>query len=107
MDWQPVEARIGVEEIIRAEREIRRLDATPAPYLDDVAETLLDTLSKLIDDNQRGKYLNRRWPTEFDTKRMVKATRMPLGFSAKMYVQVGGLDRNGKREFKKLEHHRS
>ena len=27
---------------------------------------------------------------------MVKASRMPLGYAAKMYIQVGDIDRNGR-----------
>ncbi len=51
------------------------------------------TLTKLIDSENAKKDLNAAWPTEFDTNGMV---RMPLGFTTKMYVNVGGIDRDGR-----------
>lgn len=54
------------------------------------------TVAQLIDSGKGAKWLNPRWPCDFDKQRMVKAIRMPLGFSAKMHVDVGDVDRKGR-----------
>lgn len=53
------------------------------------------TLAFLVDKYTDRKKLHTQWPTEIDSNGMIKARRMPLGFAAKMYVQVGDIDRNG------------
>ena len=40
--------------------------------------------------------LNRSWPAEFDQQGMVRATRIPLGLAAKMWVKAGKVDLDGK-----------
>lgn len=41
------------------------------------------------------KELNQWWPAEFDTKGMPRATRIPLGHAAKMWVSAGDVDIDG------------
>lgn len=53
------------------------------------------TLAKLIDSQQTKESLHANWQTEFDCAGMIKARRMPLGFAAKMWVNVGDMDRDG------------
>ena len=47
------------------------------------------TMAKLIDLGKKITWLNARRPCDFDRKKMVKALRMPLGFFAKMQVEMG------------------
>ena len=42
------------------------------------------------------KYYHSRWPVEFDSKKNIKASQMPLGYAAKMWVNAGDVDRHGK-----------
>ena len=41
------------------------------------------------------KSLHSRWPTEFDTNGMIRATRITLGHVAKKLVEVGDTDGDG------------
>ena len=52
-------------------------------------------VAKLIDANKPAAWYNRRWPVEFDKKKMVKTSRMPLGYAVKMFVYQEAIDRNG------------
>lgn len=40
--------------------------------------------------------LHRNWPADLDTAGMIRATRMPLGDAAKMWVNIGDTDVEGK-----------
>lgn len=39
--------------------------------------------------------LNKNWPAEFDVRGMIRATRVPMGAAAKVWVDVGAIDVNG------------
>ena len=43
----------------------------------------------------KASWLNRSWPAEFDLKGMIRATRVPLGYAAKTWVNVGDRDVDG------------
>ena len=53
------------------------------------------TLAALVESDETTSHLSTTWSTEIDSRRMIKARRMPLGFAAKMYVNEGNRDRNG------------
>ena len=52
------------------------------------------TVAKLLASKKSPKSLSSRWPVEIDRRGMVKTTRMPLGFAAKVYATQGMGDRN-------------
>ena len=52
------------------------------------------TAARALDGLKR-KSLHARWPTEFDTNGMIRATRIPLGHAAKNLVEVGDTDVDG------------
>ncbi len=52
------------------------------------------TISKVLSVFSQKK-LSQAWPAEFDTKGMVRATRIPLGNAAKRWVDVGESDVDG------------
>lgn len=63
------------------------------------------TISRVINFNQAdtgrlstlsAKTLNKNWPADFDREGMIRATRMPLGYAAKMWVNVGDTDVEGR-----------
>ena len=62
---------------------------TQGVRLDDlaVAWVLMSGMSK--------KVLNQNWPAEFDTKGMVRASRVPLGRAAKVWITAGQKDLDG------------
>jgi len=66
---------------------LRDVDTIPTSgvRLDDL------TISKVLSVFSRKK-LSQAWPAEFDTKGMVRATRVPLGCAAKRWVDVGESD---------------
>ena len=49
-----------------------------------------------LDLGKKGKRYHDRWPVKVDGKGIPKAKRIPLGYSAKMYVRVGDRDRHGR-----------
>ena len=63
------------------------------------------TISRVINFSQSdtgrsstlsAKILHKNWPADFDREGMIRATRMPLGYAAKMWVEVGDTDAEGK-----------
>lgn len=64
------------------------------------------TVSKVMvgEEGMTASLLNKSWPAEFDMEGMIRATRMPLGYAAKIWVRVGDVDVDGQRiEFEEEE----
>lgn len=79
------------------------------PSLQDISEVptvgvRLDdfTISKVI-VAATAKRLNQFWPADFDKMGMIRATRMPLGVAAKVFVNVGDVDLTGEEIFARDE----
>ncbi|KAL8922597.1 MAG: hypothetical protein Q9208_005101 [Pyrenodesmia sp. 3 TL-2023] len=53
------------------------------------------TAALVLENIPDGATLNRSWPAEFDLKGMPRATRIPLGQAAKMWVAAGDVDVDG------------
>ena len=54
------------------------------------------TISRLLGQPGWGPArLHRNWPADIDLNGMVRASRMPLGYAAKMWVAEGDMDING------------
>ncbi|KAL8908230.1 MAG: hypothetical protein Q9207_000951 [Kuettlingeria erythrocarpa] len=53
------------------------------------------TAALVLENISDAATLNRSWPAEFDTRGMPRATRVPLGLAAKMWVTAGDVDVDG------------
>ncbi|KAL8705124.1 MAG: hypothetical protein Q9201_001727 [Fulgogasparrea decipioides] len=53
------------------------------------------TVSKILVSSLRRHQLSEYWQGEFDQQAMVRATRVPLGYAAKEYKNVGDIDIDG------------
>lgn len=65
--------------------------------IDDIPEigVRLDdlTISRVL--GSLGRALHRAWPADFDQQGMIRATRIPLGLAAKIWVKAGAVDVDG------------
>ena len=69
---------------------IRRAEDVPQLPL-----RLDDRLCALVYEKFDAKQLSLLWPSEFDARGMVRATRVPLGHAAKHYYNAGDIDYDG------------
>ncbi|KAI4185384.1 MAG: hypothetical protein LQ346_005915 [Caloplaca aetnensis] len=53
------------------------------------------TAALVLENVSNAATLNESWPAEFDTRGMPRATRVPLGHAAKMWVTAGDVDVDG------------
>ena len=56
-----------------------------------------DLTASMVLEHYSQRILHARWPAEFDSKGMIRATRVPLGRAAKRWVKRGERDVEGKR----------